>query len=84
MNDFCPELAKMDKEKEQLLVNLAKRVKELRRIKGVTQEEALHDTGIQFSRIEQGKRDVQLSTLKKLCQYFEISLNDFFDHSFGD
>lgn len=67
---------------EQLLTNLAKRVKELRKIKGVTQEEALNDTGIQFSRIEQGKRDVQLSTIEKLCNYFEISLEEFFNDSF--
>ncbi|MEO9512445.1 MAG: helix-turn-helix transcriptional regulator [Flavobacteriaceae bacterium] len=67
---------------DQLLSNLAKRVKELRKIKDVTQEEALNDTGIQFSRIEQGKRDVQLSTLYKLCQYFEISLHEFFDETF--
>ncbi|WP_190809215.1 helix-turn-helix domain-containing protein [Flagellimonas sp. S3867] len=68
--------------KEQLLKSLAKRVKQLRKIKDVTQEEALNDTGIQFSRIEQGKRDVQLSTILKLCQYFEITLHDFFDGSF--
>ncbi|MEO9513455.1 MAG: helix-turn-helix transcriptional regulator [Flavobacteriaceae bacterium] len=67
---------------EQLLTNLAKRVKELRKIKGVTQEDALNDTGIQFSRIEQGKRDIQLSTLQKLCKYFGISLKEFFDGSF--
>lgn len=66
----------------QLLINLSKRVKQLRKIKGVTQEEALNDTGIQFSRIEQGKRDVQLSTLQKLCRYFGISLNEFFDDTF--
>ncbi|WP_136468242.1 helix-turn-helix domain-containing protein [Flagellimonas onchidii] len=68
--------------KEQLLQNLAKRVKELREINDVTQEEALNDTGILFSRIEQGKRDVQLSTIMKLCLYFEISLSDFFDGTF--
>ena len=67
---------------EQLLTNLAKRVKELRKIKGVTQEDALNDTGIQFSRIEQGKRDVQLSTLHKICEYFEISLMEFFGKGF--
>ncbi|MEM9078187.1 MAG: helix-turn-helix transcriptional regulator [Bacteroidota bacterium] len=67
---------------DQLLSNLAKRVKQLRKIKGVTQEEALNDTGIQFSRIEQGKRDVQLSTIEKLCTYFDISLKEFFDESF--
>lgn len=73
----------MEKEgNEQLLKNLAKRVKQLRKIKGVTQEEALNDTGIQFSRIEQGKRDVQLSTIEKLCTYFDISLREFFEESF--
>ncbi|MCH7523772.1 MAG: helix-turn-helix transcriptional regulator [Bacteroidetes bacterium] len=69
--------------KELLLLKLAKRVKELRIIKGVTQEDALNDTGIQFSRIEQGKRDIQLSTLNKLCEYFEVSLEDFFNKNFN-
>ncbi|MEM9363753.1 MAG: helix-turn-helix transcriptional regulator [Bacteroidota bacterium] len=72
----------MNSSKEHLLKTLALRVKELRGIKGVTQEEALNDTGIQFSRIEQGKRDVQLSTVQKLCDYFKISMNVFFDESF--
>lgn len=73
----------MEKEgNERLLLNLAKRVKELRKIKGVTQEEALNDTGIQFSRIEQGKRDIQLSTIHKICNYFDVSLGEFFDESF--
>ncbi len=64
---------------EQLLTNLAKRVKQLRKIKGVTQEEALNDTGIQFARIEQGKRDISYFTLYRICEYFEISLKEFFD-----
>nr|WP_298793789.1 helix-turn-helix transcriptional regulator [uncultured Allomuricauda sp.] len=70
--------------KEELLKKLAKRVKQLRDEKGVTQEEALNDTGIQFSRIEQGKRDAQLSTITKICQYFNISLRDFFEGSFDE
>lgn len=64
--------------KENLLLTLSKRVKKLRKEKGVTQEDALNDTGIQFSRIEQAKRDVQLSTIYKICEYFEISLEEFF------
>ncbi|WP_456437296.1 hypothetical protein [Psychroserpens sp.] len=43
------------------------------------QEDALIDTGIQFSRIEQAKRDIQISTLQKICEYFEITLGGFFD-----
>ena len=65
--------------KEEVLLNLAQRVKILRKQKGVTQQEAYIDTGIQFSRIEQGKRDIQLSTLNSMCTYFEIELKDFFE-----
>tara|TARA_R110002096_G_scaffold65737_1_gene159937 strand:- start:2789 stop:3013 length:225 start_codon:yes stop_codon:yes gene_type:complete len=68
--------------KEKLLLELAKKIKSLQKKKGVTQEDALNDTGIQFSRIEQAKRDVQLSTLYTICVYFEISLKEFFDESF--
>lgn len=28
------------------------------------------------------ERDIQLSTVEKLCDYFEISLNEFFNDSF--
>lgn len=65
--------------KEKLLLELAKKIKELRKKKGVTQEDALNDTGIQFSRIEQAKRDVQLSTLNNICEYFDVSLSEFFE-----
>lgn len=65
--------------KDYLLLELSKRIKGLRKEKGVTQEDALNDTGIQFSRIEQAKRDIQVSTLQKICEYFEITLGEFFD-----
>ncbi|WP_420320762.1 helix-turn-helix domain-containing protein [Flagellimonas sp.] len=68
--------------KDQELLKLAKRVAQLRDEKGVSQQNAFNDTGIHFGRIEQGKRDISYFTLMKLCQYFEISLRDFFDGSF--
>lgn len=64
--------------KEAALKALAKRVKELRINKGVSQQDAYNDTGIHFARIEQGKRDINLSTLSKICNYFNQSLSDFF------
>ena len=67
---------------KSLLISLANRVKELRNRKGVTQEEAYNDTGIHFGRIEQGKRDASFLTLYKICDYFEISLADFFKEGF--
>jgi transcriptional regulator with XRE-family HTH domain len=63
-------------QKEQLL-NLAKKVKGLRKIKNVTQEQVLNDTGVHIARIEQGKRDVSYTTLYKLADYFRVGLDAF-------
>lgn len=65
--------------KEDVLLMLAKRIKELRLKKGVSQQDAYNDTNIHFGRIEQGKRDVSYFTLYKICVYFEITLIEFFD-----
>jgi transcriptional regulator with XRE-family HTH domain len=62
---------------KNILIDLAVKVKELRKIKGVTQEQVLNDTGIHIARIEQGKRDISYTTLVKLAKYFDVSLNDF-------
>ena len=64
------------KTKEEILLSFASRIKQLRLEKGLTQEEAYNDTGINFGRIEQGKRDASLTTLVKLAEYFGVSLND--------
>ncbi|MBP0903562.1 helix-turn-helix domain-containing protein [Mariniflexile gromovii] len=64
--------------KEEVLLQLAKRVKELRLKKGVSQQNAYNDTSIHFARIEQGKRDISYFTLYKISKYFDIELRDFF------
>jgi transcriptional regulator with XRE-family HTH domain len=61
----------------ELLLTLAKRLKELRKHKGVTQEDVYNDTGIHVARIEQGKRDISYTTLCRLADYFGVELNDF-------
>ncbi|MNK09784.1 anaerobic benzoate catabolism transcriptional regulator [compost metagenome] len=63
--------------KQEILLTLAKRVKELRNEKGLTQEDVYNDTGIHLGRIEQGKRDISFTTLCKLADYFEVNLSDF-------
>ena len=65
--------------KEEALYKLAKRVKNIRKQKKVSQQNAYNDTGIHFARIEQGKRDINYSTIVRICKYFEISLKDFFE-----
>lgn len=64
------------------LLKLASRIKKLRLEKKLTQEDAYNDTGIHFGRIEQGKRDISFTTLKKICDYFDISLEELFSKGF--
>lgn len=63
---------------EELLDTLILTIKELRKFRGITLETFYFDTGIHLARIEQGKTNITISTLSKICNYFEISLVDFF------
>lgn len=65
--------------KEEVLLKLAKRIKELRLKKGVSQQNAYNDTSIHFGRIEQGKIDISYTTILRICNYFEITLIDLFE-----
>lgn len=64
-------------ENNEILLTLAKRLKELRKQKNVTQEDVYNDTGIHVARIEQGKRDISFTTLCKLAEYFGVNINSF-------
>ncbi len=66
----------MNNDKE-ILLKLAVRLKELRKQNNVTQEEVYNATGVHIARIEQGKRDVSYTTLRKLAAYFGVSLAVF-------
>jgi transcriptional regulator with XRE-family HTH domain len=46
--------------------------------KGIAQEDFFNDTRIHISRIEIGKVNVSISTLKAIVSYFDISLTVFF------
>lgn len=70
-----PDFSVMDN--AEILLTLANRLKELRKLKGVTQEEVYNDTGIHVARIEQGKRDISFTTLCKLAEYFNAKLDSF-------
>lgn len=64
-------------DEKELLLSLAIRLKELRKGKGLTQEDVYNDTGIHIARIEQGKRDISYTTLIKLADYFGVTLDYF-------
>jgi len=61
---------------QEILLKFAKKIKELRLAKSVTQQDAYNDTGIHFGRIEQGKRDASLTTLVKIAEYFDVSIGE--------
>ncbi len=60
------------------LKKIALQFKLLREKNNLKQEEVYLDTGIHIARIETAKRDLSVSTLKKLCDYFNISVEEFF------
>ena len=61
-----------------LLLSIAQRIKQLRMEKGVSQETFFIETDIHIARIESGKSNVTVSTLSDICNYFGITLSDFF------
>jgi transcriptional regulator with XRE-family HTH domain len=60
-----------------LIDKIVIKIKKLRNQKPVTLQEFYNDTGIHLARIESEKRDLPISTLKRICEYFGISLSDF-------
>jgi len=62
----------------EYLKKAGKRFKEVRIKKTITQEDVIFDTGINIGRVERGERDISLTTIIKLCDYYEISIHEFF------
>lgn len=62
-----------------LIKKISLKIKEIRTLKGITQEQFYNDTGIHLARIESGSANVSVSTMSFICKYFNISLEDFFN-----
>ena len=62
----------------ELLKTVILTIKEVRKKHGVTLETFYFDTGIHLARIEQGKTNISVSTLSKICDYFNLELSQFF------
>lgn len=63
---------------ERLLNKIALRIKSLREEKGISQEQLYNETEIHIGRIETAKVNISVSTLSRICEYFNITLTDFF------
>jgi len=65
--------------KDDLLISkISQEVRRLRELNNLTQEELYLDTNVHIGRLEQGKQNITVSTLKVLCDYFKIPLSEFF------
>ena len=62
----------------KLLRFIAKKVKKPREARNMSQADVFNDIGIHIGRIEAGDRDISISTVKAVCNYFGMSISDFF------
>lgn len=69
---------KQQRRNDFLVGQVVERLKSIRRERGLTQENVRFDTDLNIGRIESGKHCVSLTTLADLCDYYGISLEDFF------
>ncbi len=72
-------LMKTQRRNTELLIKIANGIKKLREEKKISQETFFIDTDIHIARIELGKVNITVSTLKDICDYFSISLTEFFE-----
>jgi len=71
-------MAKSQLKDQALLSAMVEGLKQVRKEQTLTQEDVYNDTGIHISRIETGRVNVSLSTLKALLEYYKITLSIFF------
>lgn len=63
---------------KELLSKIAIRIKKLRDEKNISQLRFYNETDIHIARIELGKLNITVSTLKEICDFFGITLSEFF------
>lgn len=61
-----------------LLKKITAKLKDLREAKGLSLEEVYNDIDVHIGRVESTKANITISTLAKICKYYQISLTDFF------
>ena len=61
------------------LETVARKLKQLREAKGLSQRIVYIDTDFNIGKIEVGKTNITISTLSRLCKYYGTSLKEFFN-----
>lgn len=63
---------------EEYLTKLRLYLIKLRKEKGISQLDFFIDTKIHIGRIESGKSNITINTLKKICDYYNVKISDVF------
>lgn len=63
---------------QKVLDQVGEKIKSLREAKGWTQQYVFDEYGFNMSRIESGRTNLTISSLKKMLKIFNISLHSFF------
>lgn len=69
---------KQQRRDDAMLQAIALRLKELRAKTGLSQLEVAKQSGQNIGRMEAAQSNMTISSLEKTCQYYEISLEEFF------
>ncbi len=78
-NDFPSFVFNMAQRRDDNLVRqVADRVRELRKARGMGQEAVYEDTGVHIKKIEAKGSNLTITSVAILCEYFDISLEEFF------
>jgi len=64
---------------KQLIKKISARIREIRTHAGVTQEQFYNDTEIHIGRLERAQLNIRVTTLKVVCDYFGMTLKEFFE-----
>ena len=71
-------MSKAQLKDQALLRSTVDGLKVLRKQRNLTQEDFYNDTGIHISRVETGRVNITLSTLKTILDYYQVPLSVFF------
>jgi len=58
--------------------SIAQKLKQIRQAKGLSQEFVYLETEVHVGRVESGKVNISVVTLSILCDYYGVTLEEFF------
>ena len=68
----------LNEEDKKIVAKIVTKIKDLRDKHCVSQLDVYFETGLNISRIERGNGDIKISSIRRLCEYFNTTIEDFF------